>query len=331
MPHTTIPSSAAKACWLSEPGRAELRDETLPPLGPGDVQVRSLHSGISRGTETLVFRGQVPVSEYQRMRAPFQSGDFPAPVKYGYNSVGIVEAGPPELLGQAVFCLFPHQSRYVVPADAVHVLPAGVPPERAVLAANLETAINALWDAAPCLGDRIAVVGGGVVGLLVAWLARQMPGCQVELIDTQPERRPVAERLGVAFALPDEARLDADLVVHASGRAEGLATALRLAAFEATVLELSWYGQHPVSVPLGEAFHSRRLTLKCSQVGQVATIQRGRWTYRRRLALALSLLTDPVLDVLITDTASFAELPTVLATLAEAAAPHTLCHRIDYR
>jgi 2-desacetyl-2-hydroxyethyl bacteriochlorophyllide A dehydrogenase len=320
----------AQACWLTEPGRAELRSETLPAPGPDQVLVRTLHSGISRGTESLVFRGEVPPSEFERMRAPFQAGNFPAPVKYGYNSVGLVEQGPAHLLGRAVFCLYPHQTRYVVPAAAVHLLPPGLPPERAVLAANLETAINALWDAAPRVGDRIAVVGGGTVGLLVAWLAARLPGCQVQLVDTQEARRTIAQQLGVDFALPDAARDEADLVIHASGQSEGLATALNLAAFEATVLELSWYGERPVHVPLGGAFHARRLTLKSSQVGHVATAQRARWSHRRRFELALSLLSDPPLDALITDTAPFADLPSVLARLATSRLDTTLCHRIDY-
>jgi threonine dehydrogenase-like Zn-dependent dehydrogenase len=323
-------SALAQACWLVEPGQAQWRDEALPMPGPDDVLVRTLHTGISRGTEALVFRGQVPASEHQRMRAPFQAGDFPAPVKYGYNNVGIVEQGPAALLGHAVFCLYPHQTRYVVPFDAVHPLPEGVPPARAVLAANLETAVNAMWDAAPRVGDRIAVVGGGTVGLLVAWLAGQLPGSTVELVDTNPARQALAGQLGVAFATPDAAHADADLVIHASGRPEGLTTALGLAAFEATVLELSWFGEQPVSVPLGGAFHARRLTLKSSQVGHVATAQRGRWSYGRRMALALSLLRDPRLDALITDTSPFTDLPAVLARLAQGANPHTLCHRIDY-
>jgi 2-desacetyl-2-hydroxyethyl bacteriochlorophyllide A dehydrogenase len=320
----------AQACWLMEPGCAELRTETLPEPSAEQVRVRTLHSGISRGSETLVYRGEVPASEAERMRAPFQSGDFPGPVKYGYNSVGRVEAGPASLLGRTVFCLFPHQTQYVVPLDAVHLLPAGVPPARAVIAANLETAVNALWDAAPRLGDRIAVVGGGVVGLLVAYLAARLPGCTVEVVDTQVARREMAQQLGAGFALPEAARMEADLVIHASGRPEGLATALRLAAFEATVLELSWYGQRQVSVALGGAFHSRRLTLRSSQVGQVAAAQRSRWSHRRRMALALSLLTDPVLDLLITDAAPFAQLPSLLARLAAATSDSTLCQRIDY-
>lgn len=327
--HSRVAPGESRACWVEAPGRAGLRQAALAAPGPGEVLVRALHSGISRGTELLVFRGEVPESEYERMRAPFQEGSFPAPLKYGYASVGVVEQGPQALLGRTVFCLYPHQTRYVVPAEAVHPLPEGLPPARAVLAANMETAVNALWDAAPRIGDRIAVVGAGVVGLLAAWLAGRVPGCKVELIDTNTERRAVAERLGLVFASPQRARPDADLVIHASGNAEGLATALRLAAFEAIVLEMSWYGRQAVTLPLGEAFHSRRLTLRSSQVGHVALPQRARWSHGRRLALALALLRDPALDALMTDAAPFDELPAVLERLA-AGAPQTLCHRIDY-
>ena len=329
-PHPTA-EAPARACWVVAPGRAELRDEVLPPLAEGQVRVRSLHSGVSRGTEGLVFRGEVPPSEYERMRAPFQQGAFPGPVKYGYVSVGTVEHGPAALQGRTVFCLHPHQTRFQVPADAVLPLPDSVPPGRAVLAALLETAINALWDAAPRIGDRVAVVGGGTLGLLVAWLAARVPGCRVQVVDTVPARAEVAAALGAGFALPDAATPDADLVVHASGQAAGLATALGLAGVEATVLELSWYGSRAVAVPLGQAFHARRLRLQSSQVGSVAPAQRARWSHRRRLALALSLLDDPVLDRLITHSAPFDTLPQVLARLAApASAEGTLCQRIDY-
>ena len=322
-------SDGFRACWTEAPGRAAIRSGQLAAPGAAEVRVRALHSAVSRGTELLVLRGEVPASEFARMRAPFQDGDFPGPVKYGYASVGLVESGDSALQGRAVFCLYPHQTRYQVPAAAVHLLPEGLPPARAVLAANMETAVNALWDAAPRVGDRIAVVGGGVVGLLVAWLASQLPGCAVELIDVRAERAAVAAQLGLAFAIPEAAARDADLVVHASGQPQGLVTALELAAFEATVLELSWYGQRAVALPLGQAFHARRLSLRSSQVGHVATAQRARWSHARRMALALELLRSPVLDALITDSAPFDELPAVLARLSTGA-PDTLCHRIDY-
>jgi 2-desacetyl-2-hydroxyethyl bacteriochlorophyllide A dehydrogenase len=320
----------ASAFWVVATARGELRSEPIPQPREEEVLVHTLYSGISRGTEALVFRGEVPPSEYQRMRAPFQRGEFPAPVKYGYLSVGEVEAGPSALIGRSVFCLHPHQTRYVVPASAVYPLPQSVPAERAVLAGNLETAINALWDAAPRVGERIAVVGGGVVGCLVAWLAGRIPGCRVELIDTNPARARVAQALGVRFGSPDAAEREADRVIHASGTGEGLTSALRLAAFEATVLELSWYGERTVTLPLGEAFHSRRLTLRSSQVGSIAADQRARWTAGRRMELALRLLAEPVLDVLISGESPFGELPQLMARLAESPGDE-LCHRISYR
>ncbi len=319
----------AEAFWICEPGVGELRRETLTPPRTDEVLVRTLFSGISRGTESLVFRGAVPPSEYLRMRCPFQSGEFPRPVKYGYISVGQVELGPPELMDRVVFCLHPHQTRYIVPAGAVVPLPAGVPPRRAVLAANLETALNGLWDAQLLPGDRIAVVGAGAVGCLVAWLAGQLPGCEVELIDVDPARSTVAAHLGVTFVSPTEASGDADVVFHASGNPAGLSTALGLAGFEAKVVELSWYGDRPVALPLGEAFHARRLRLCSSQVGAVATPQRARWTHRRRMALALRLLGDARLDALITGESDFHDLPRVMARLAQAP-DGAICHRIRY-
>ena len=321
------------AFWTVAPGRGELRRETLPPLRDGDVLVRSLYSAISRGTESLVFRGEVPPSEYHRMRAPFQQGDFPAPVKYGYINVGVVEAGcgaqAQALVGRRVFCLYPHQQAYVVPATAVVALPDAVPSARAVLAANLETAINAIWDASPTLGDRIAVVGGGVLGALVTWLCARIPGTEVELIDLDPSRAALATALGAGFALPDGARGNCDLVIHASGAPAGLARALELAGDEATVLEMSWYGQRSVTLALGEAFHARRLTLRSSQVGRLPPRQAPRWTYRRRMELALSLLVDSLPDVLISGESDFASLPDTLQRLSSAPAG-ALCHRIRY-
>jgi len=319
----------ARAFWIVAPGRGEIREETLPVASADDVVVRALYSGISRGTEALVFGGRVPVSEYQRMRAPFQAGELPGPVKYGYSSVGRVERGPRDLQDRAVFVLHPHQTRYVVPASAVHAIPEHVPLERAVLAANLETAINALWDARPQVGDRIVVIGAGTVGCLVSWLAARMPGCDVELVDVNPVRAGVARALGVRFTAPEADRAAADVVVHASGSPSGLELGLRVAGFESTIVETSWYGNKTVALPLGEAFHARRLRLKSSQVGCVAASQRARWDTRRRMQLALALLADPALDALVTGESDFDSLPDTMALVA-AATGQTLCHRIRY-
>jgi NADPH:quinone reductase-like Zn-dependent oxidoreductase len=320
----------AHALWYVGPNRAEIRPETLAAdLGPGEARIEALYSAISRGTERLVFTGCVPASEYARMRGPFMAGDFPFPVKYGYATAGRIVAGPDALIGRTAFALHPHQTAFVLPADWIALLPADVPAPRAVLAANMETALNALWDAAPGPADRIAVVGAGVVGCLCAWLAGQLPGAAVTLVDIDERRAAVAASLGVGFALPDAAPDECDVVIHASAAAAGLATALRIAGNEATVLELSWYGAGEVAVPLGEAFHSRRLRLISSQVGQVAASHRPRWSHRRRLEAALALLADPALDALIAPAVDFHHLPAALPKIL-AASSGMLCQLVRY-
>lgn len=334
MPVLTAQTLNAQALWYVGAGRAEIRDEQLAAPQPDEVQVRALHSAVSRGTERLVLAGRVPPSEFERMRAPFMTGTFPFPVKYGYAVAGRVEQGPARLQGRLVFALHPHQSVFTVPAEAVVPIPEGVPAARAVLAANMETALNALWDAAPGPGDRIAVVGAGVVGALVAYLCGRLPGAQVTLVDVEPSRTELASALGVGFAAPHAAQSnsrfgDCDLVVHASGAAAGLSTALGLAGEEATVLEMSWYGTEEVPVPLGAAFHSRRLKLISSQVGKIAPSHRPRWSHARRLAAALDLLADPKLDALLAPAIKFHDLP---ARLPDILSPKNgvLCQLVTY-
>jgi threonine dehydrogenase-like Zn-dependent dehydrogenase len=321
--------AGAEAYWLSAPRQGEIRPVTLPEPGRQDVLVRTLRSGVSRGSEALVFRGGVPPGQYAAMRAPFQEGEFPGPVKYGYLSVGAVEHGPPELLGRTVFCLYPHQTAYVVPARAVTVVPDGVPPARAVLAGTVETAVNALWDAAPLIGDRVAVVGAGMVGCCVARLLGRYPALEVTLVDVDPARAAVADALGVGFALPADAADGRDLVVHTSATSAGLQRSLDLLAPEGTVIDLSWYGDAEVQLTLGGAFHSGRLALRASQVGRVSPARSGSRTTSDRLALALDLLRDPAFDALLTGHSRFGELPAVMASLAEGTLP-ALCHTITY-
>jgi NADPH:quinone reductase-like Zn-dependent oxidoreductase len=319
----------ARAFWVTAPGHGEIRAQQLRSPAPGELLIRTSRSAISRGTESLVFRGEVPKSEWRRMRCPLQEGEFPGPVKYGYSAVGIVEDGPDEALGRRVFCLHPHQDRFIVPTAAVADVPDTVPDRRATLAANMETAINGIWDATPGPGDRIAVIGAGTVGSLVAALAARLPGAEVELIDIDPSRRTIAEALGCHFAAPENASPEADLVVHASGSPAGLATALTIAGFEAMVLEMSWYGTRIVPLELGGAFHSRRLTLRSSQVGAVPASRGQRWPLRRRLAFALSLLRDPVFDILLSGETEFAALPALMPQLAASSAS-ILCHTLRY-
>jgi len=307
---------APKALWYVGKKRAELRDEVVAAPSAGELRVRARFGAVSRGTERLVFEGRVPESEFERMRAPFMGGAFPHPVKYGYSIVGTVEEGADR--GRAVFVLHPHQNEFVVPEGAVAAVPDTVPAQRAVLAANMETALNAVWDGAPAPADRIAIVGGGVVGLLVARLCARMPGTTVTVVDVAPGRKALAEAFGARFAAPDHAPENCDVVFHASASSAGLATALRIAGEEAAVVELSWYGSGDVAAPLGQAFHSRRLRLLSSQVGKVAASHRPRWTYHQRMSAALVLLDDPALDVLLAPPVDFADLPERLAALLAA-------------
>jgi NADPH:quinone reductase-like Zn-dependent oxidoreductase len=319
----------AEALWYSAPGIADIRPEALAPPTADEVRVRALFGAVSRGTEALVLAGRVPVSEFERMRAPFMAGNFPFPVKYGYATVGRIEGGAAALRGRTVFTLHPHQNFFNIPASAAVVLPDHLPPQRAVLAANMETALNAVWDAAPGPADRIAVVGAGVVGSLVAYLCGRFPGTEVTLVDINPARAELAQALGVGFAMPESAKGDCDLVVHASGNPGGLTTALALAGEEATVLEMSWYGDAPVIAPLGGAFHSRRLRLISSQVGQIAPSHRPRWSHRRRLAAALALLTDARLDALLAPPVLFGDLAHRLPEILDAR-NGILCQPITY-
>jgi threonine dehydrogenase-like Zn-dependent dehydrogenase len=325
----------ARSLWYIRPGEVELRQSPLPAIDPGQVRIRTAYSGISRGTERLVLAGLVPENERERMKAPLQEGTFPFPVKYGYSAVGTVEAGPKELLGLDVFCLHPHQDVFHAPATMAIPLPEGLPPRRATLAANMETALNALWDSGAGPADRITVVGAGVVGLLVAYLSARLPGAEVTVIDPIAERRPLVELFGAYFSSPlagevprrggEGGASPADVVFHTSASEPGLATAIAAAGFEATIVEMSWYGDKRISVPLGGPFHSQRLKLISSQVGHVSAGRRPRWDYRRRMDAALRLLLDDRLDALLTAEIAFddtpAKLPAMLATDAPGLAP----------
>jgi threonine dehydrogenase-like Zn-dependent dehydrogenase len=324
------PAQETAAFWITGPCSSEIRRGRLNPPGPGELRIKTLFSGISRGTETLVYRGEVPQTEYRSMRAPFQEGEFPAPVKYGYCSVGqVVARGPASAddganhkgadsrvvpQGQRVFCLYPHQNEYNIPEAAALPLPTEVPPQRAVLGANMETALNALWDASPLPGDRVSVVGAGALGCLLASLLLRSLGLNLELIDVNPELAPVADHLGARLIPPEQASLHRDIVFHASASEAGLRHCLELCRPGGRLLELSWYGNRTVTLPLGQAFHSKRIQLLSSQVGTVSPNKPG-WTHRERLGFALSLLTDDRLDALVSPPYPFESLPWLFQAL----------------
>ena len=319
----------ATAYWTTGPEHGELRNEALPALRTGEALVRTLYSGISKGTEIVVHKGSVPPRVAKEMRAPHQEGTFPSPVKFGYLSVGVVEAGPDGWVGQKVFCLNPHQDRYVISTDALTRIPDGVPARRAVLSGTVETAINALWEAGPRLGDRIAVVGAGLVGGMVATLLRTFPLSRLQLVDLDPERKHLADRLGVELVHPDDADPDCDIVFHCSASQEGLERSMQLAGDEGEIIEMSWYANRKVTLPLGEDFHARRLSIRASQVGVVARARRHRRTTGERLELAVELLRDPVFDAFLTGASPFTDLPAVVQNLADGKL-QALCHVIEY-
>lgn len=326
-----IPARAQRstALWTTGPHLSELRTSPLAPPEPGEALVRTLFSGISRGTEMLVHRGAVPKEVADLMRAPFQEGEFPFPVKYGYLSVGIVEHGPLDLVGQRIFCLHPHQDRYVVPVEAVTVIPNDVPSERAVLAGPVETAINALWDCPPHLGDRIAVVGAGIIGGSVATLLGQFPLARVQLVDPDPRKRELAESLGIDWAHPEEAMQGCDIVYHASATEAGLAGGLAQLGDEGELVELSWYGTDSPRVPLGLDFHARRLSIRASQVGTIAASRRARRTHADRMELVFAALADPAFDALLGGTSAFEDLPKVMESMCDGSL-QGMCRIIAY-
>lgn len=320
---------AARAYWTLRPGVGVIAPVPLSAPGPGEALVRTLHTGISRGSETLVHRGEVPAEVAATMRAPLQVGDLPGPVVYGYLSVGVVEQGPAGWQGRRVFALAPHRDRYVAPVTALTPVPDDVPSARAVLGGTVETALNAVWDAAPQWGDRVAVIGAGMVGASVAALLRDFPLQLLVLVDPDPSRADLAAALGVPLVRPGDLPDDLDVVVHCSATAAGLSSGLSALGAEGVLVEVSWYGAREVAVPLGAAFHSRRLTIRASQVGAVAPVRRARHSTADRLRLALAELADPVYETLLTGRCAFEELPETIAAMARGEIAG-LCHVVDY-
>lgn len=329
MSNTTVSRSRgsiriAQSLWYTAPHTVEIRSERLPPAPTGWLTIETHYSAISRGTEQLIWRGAIAESEWQRMRAPFQDGDFPFPVKYGYSAAGVVIDGPPEWIGTNTFALYPHQDVFALPADRVTRLPDGIPLQRATLAANMETALNAVWDSGTGPADKIVIVGAGIVGLLITYLTARLPGSDVFVVDVAPERRAIVEAMGATFApagadVGDTIGDDADVVFHTSASAPGLATAINACGFEAALIELSWYGDATLNVALGGAFHAKRLRLISSQVGHVATTRRARWSHDRRLQAAAALLDDALLDQLVGTSVPFDQLTTQMPTIFDTA------------
>lgn len=293
----------ARAIWYTGDGSGvALRDANM---GTGELLLKTVASGLSRGTERTVAQGMVPRSEWDRMALPTQEGSFALPIKYGYACVARIVQGPPDILNRLVFTMHPHQNLFRAHRDAVHVLPVDLPIRRATLAANMETALNAIWDAQVPNGAPVAVIGGGLIGCLVAYLANRIGKSDVTLIDKIGERAKTASELRVSFATATNRLSPCHTVFHTSGSEQGLKDAIHALDFEGQVVEMSWYGDREISVPLGGTFHAQRLSIRCSQVGHVAPSRRASTTYADRMRTAIGLLDDPALDVLLTHDIAF--------------------------
>jgi 2-desacetyl-2-hydroxyethyl bacteriochlorophyllide A dehydrogenase len=315
---TPEPSSAARALWFEGERRVSIRDDVLRAPGPREIVARAVASGVSQGTELLIYRGEGP----KRFDPSLDGGRADAPTyprRYGYAWVGEVVARGSEAtmaVGTRVFALASHGDGHVLDEAAARPLPASVPATRATLAANLETAVTCAWDAAVDLGDRAVVLGGGVVGILTAWLLSRS-GARVVLVERSEKRRAAARVLVPGASVVAEEAPDglADVVVEATGDPAALDAAVAWARPEGRIVVASFYGMRRAAIDLGDAFHRRRLELRASQVSSIPPRLRGRWDARRRWELVLSLLEEPALDALLAPPVPFARAADLYASL----------------
>ncbi|MGI9350414.1 MAG: zinc-dependent alcohol dehydrogenase [Rhizobiaceae bacterium] len=312
-----VTGSRARRLTYPACGKGIIEYAQLIDIKDENVTLKTLYSGISKGTESLVFNGNVPESEWTRMQCPFMTGSFAFPITYGYACVcEVMECGKAVEnleLGDRVFILHPHQDLMCVPASACHKLPDIIPTKRGVLSANMETGLNSVWDAEISGKPACAVIGAGVVGLMTAHALRETTGVSPIVLDVNPAKEKIISKLGFNFANPsrhtDLNLPEFEFLFHTSASSEGLQTAIDLAGFEARIVELSWYGEKPVSLLLGGAFHSKRLRIIASQVGSIAPAMRAELDQSERIKQAMALLDDPRLDSLLETEIEFSEVP----------------------
>jgi len=305
----------ARALWFKAYDHAEILKERLPLLKPGWCKLQTFFSAISPGTERLVYSGDVPENLRQEMKCPYMGGEFPFPVKYGYSLIGKITEGPKQSIGKIVHVLHPHQDQCIVHMEDTFPIPPRVPPPRGTLASNLETAVNAIWDSNVTIGERALLIGFGIVGSLVARLLSFIPGVQLQVVDTNPSKITLAEKMGFEACNPEKVSGNFDLAFHASGSSDGLQLAIDKVGCEGRIIELSWYGTDKVSLSLGGTFHSQRKTIHSSQVSTVSPRQRPRWDRRRRKSLVFKLLERPEFDSHITHSVPFTKLPDLYGKL----------------
>jgi len=292
-----------------------------------DVEIKSLYSLISTGTERLVAAGQVPISLHQKMRVPYMKGHFTFPLKYGYSLVGEVQSEG-AWQGQLVHLMHPHQDRLWVEEAALTLIPKGLSPKVATLASNMETALNAVWDSQVTVGDRVVIIGFGMIGALVTRLLSLLPAVQVYVVEVNEYRQELVQEMG--FNLLPKGMQDFDCSFHTSASSSGLQQAIDLVGEEGTIIELSWYGARETTVQLGGNFHYQRKRIISSQVGQISSTKIARWTYKRRKKLVFDLLKNPVFEAHLTQELSLSEAPAFFEQLRTGELPNGLGWVIRY-
>lgn len=297
-----MPSS--RSLWHIDAGHSEIRSQNLDPL-PGQILLQSLYSLISLGTEKTIALGGVPGNVYDKMKVPYMEGSFSLPVKYGYSLVARSEEG------QCYHLMHPHQDLVSVNPESLTPVPPGIPPSRAVLVSNMETALTAYWDAGPLKDEKIMIAGFGLIGALTALLLRLKGFQDITVYEPDATRTGLARRLGFHTGDPGFDPGPFDLAFHSSGNASGLQHCLEVMGPEGRILELSWYGRQKITLGLGEHFHINRLRIIASQVSSIPRNLQGAWNFAKRKQEVLSLLADPCWDRLEIEEVPFETSPAV--------------------
>lgn len=318
----------SKSLWFKNQFHAVMETEMLPVLPPNKKKnsclIKTLFTAISPGTEYLVYSGGVPKKLYVEMRCPYMGGDFSFPIKYGYSLVGQVLDGPTSLKGKLIHTLHPHQDYARISAEDVYVIPDGISPQRATLASNMETALNAIWDSGVNIGDKVLIVGFGIIGSLIARILSFIPQVEVDVLDVQPAKITLIEQLGFSI-YKEEKEKKYDLAFHTSGSGPGLQTSINNVGLEGKIIETSWYGDKEVNLCLGETFHSQRKLIISSQVSHLPACKSARWDYKRRKEVVFQLLLHPEFDAHITHTIAFHNLPKLFQSLKK-----NRCQELSY-
>jgi len=318
-----------RSLWHLSDSQSVIKENTAQNPSPSFLKIQSHFSLISTGTERLVACGEVPGSVHDDMKVPYMEGAFPFPIKYGYSLVGKVITEGHSMTGKLVHAMHPHQDFCLINESDLFEIHSNIPAQRATLASNLETALTAVWDAQVNIGDRVLIVGFGLIGSLIARLLSFIPAIYFQIIEIDKERIQHAEKLGFPVSAILRKHSKFDIAFHTSATAEGLQTCIDGVGLEGKIIELSWYGKKPVKINMGGSFHSQRKQIISSQVGKLPSKYNARWDMKRRKKVVFELLENALFDQQITHFIKFVDTPTFFADL-RAGKAKGLAYCIEY-